>query len=150
LCWFVIPESENKLWNVLKFLQFAQSCWGVARQALYFLSHSPSPFYVGIFETVSWSICLGTQLSWYLDALVFFIYLLTLSPAVLKTILLRSDEIWGVQCFSVCLFFEIVSLKLFAWAGFEPLSSWSLPPESLGLQAWATGTWLKGYSLLSQ
>jgi hypothetical protein len=39
-------------------------------------------------------------------------------------------------------FFKIGSHELFAWAGFEPQSSWSLPPEQLGLQAWATGAWL--------
>jgi hypothetical protein len=33
------------------------------------------------------------------------------------------------------------SLELFAQAGSEPQSSWSLPPEYLGLQAWST-TWL--------
>jgi hypothetical protein len=38
-------------------------------------------------------------------------------------------------------FFKIGSQELFAWAGFEPQSSWSLPPELLGLQAWATGIW---------
>jgi hypothetical protein len=31
---------------------------------------------------------------------------------------------------------EIGSYKLFAWAGFEPRSSWSLLPEKLGLQVW--------------
>jgi hypothetical protein len=36
-------------------------------------------------------------------------------------------------------FFEIGSQALFAWTGFKPRSSWSLPPEYLGLQAWATG-----------
>jgi hypothetical protein len=35
---------------------------------------------------------------------------------------------------------EIGSCALFAWAGFEPWSYWSLPPEKLGLQAWATST----------
>jgi hypothetical protein len=39
-------------------------------------------------------------------------------------------------------FFEIGSHELFAQAGFEPWSSWSLPTEQLGLQAWATGAWL--------
>jgi hypothetical protein len=33
-------------------------------------------------------------------------------------------------------------LRKFAWAGFELWSSWSLPPEKLGLQAWATGAQL--------
>jgi hypothetical protein len=28
-------------------------------------------------------------------------------------------------------------------AGFEPWSSWSLPPEWLGLQVWVTGAWQK-------
>jgi hypothetical protein len=37
-------------------------------------------------------------------------------------------------------FFKIGSLELFAWAGFKPWSSWSLPPEQLALQTWATGT----------
>jgi hypothetical protein len=37
-------------------------------------------------------------------------------------------------------FFEIGSLKLLAWAGFGPWFSWFLPPEQLGLQAWATLT----------
>jgi hypothetical protein len=31
-------------------------------------------------------------------------------------------------------FFKLRFHKLFAWAGFEPQSSWSLPPEWLGLQ----------------
>jgi hypothetical protein len=35
-------------------------------------------------------------------------------------------------------FFEIESQELFAQVGFKPRSSWSLPPEWLGLQAWAT------------
>jgi hypothetical protein len=43
-------------------------------------------------------------------------------------------------------FFEIGSHKLLAWAGFEPLSFWSLPLEKLGLQAWATGTWQSDHS----
>jgi hypothetical protein len=33
---------------------------------------------------------------------------------------------------------EIGSYKLFAWAVFELWSFWFLPPEELGLQAWAT------------
>jgi hypothetical protein len=36
--------------------------------------------------------------------------------------------------------FEIGAGKLFAQAGLEPQSSWSLPPEWLGLQVWAAGT----------
>jgi hypothetical protein len=39
-------------------------------------------------------------------------------------------------------FFKIGSRKLLAQAGFEPQSSWCLPPEEVGLQAWATGTQL--------
>jgi hypothetical protein len=39
-------------------------------------------------------------------------------------------------------FFEIGSQELFTWAGFESPSSWSLPPESLGLQVWATSAQL--------
>jgi hypothetical protein len=38
--------------------------------------------------------------------------------------------------------FKIGYHELFAWAGFESRSSWSLPPEKLGLQVWATGTWI--------
>jgi hypothetical protein len=41
------------------------------------------------------------------------------------------------QPFFVKGFFEIGSWELFAWAGFGPQSSWSLPPEYLGLQVWA-------------
>jgi hypothetical protein len=37
-------------------------------------------------------------------------------------------------------FFEIESCKLFAWDGFKLQSSWSLPPEKQGLQAWTSGT----------
>jgi hypothetical protein len=37
-------------------------------------------------------------------------------------------------------FFEIGSSELFAQAGFQSWSSWSLPPESLGLQVQANGT----------
>jgi hypothetical protein len=37
--------------------------------------------------------------------------------------------------------FEIGSLKLFAQAGFKTQFSWSLPPELLVLQAWATCAW---------
>jgi hypothetical protein len=44
-------------------------------------------------------------------------------------------------------------LELFVYllrAGFEPRSSWSLPPEKLGLQMWPTGFWLKfWFSFLS-
>jgi hypothetical protein len=40
-------------------------------------------------------------------------------------------------------FFEIRSQELFAWAGFELRSSWSLPPEWLGLQVWSTSTRLR-------
>jgi hypothetical protein len=36
-------------------------------------------------------------------------------------------------------FFKIGSHKLFAQAGFKLQSFWSLPPEYLGLQVWATG-----------
>jgi hypothetical protein len=36
--------------------------------------------------------------------------------------------------------FEIRSHKLFAQGGLEHWSSWSLPPEELGLQVWATST----------
>jgi hypothetical protein len=32
-------------------------------------------------------------------------------------------------------------LGIFAWAGLKLQSSWSLPPESLGLHTWATCTW---------
>jgi hypothetical protein len=38
-------------------------------------------------------------------------------------------------------FFKIGSHELFAWAGFEPWSSWSLSSESLGSQVWATRPW---------
>jgi hypothetical protein len=38
------------------------------------------------------------------------------------------------QAFFVMGFFEIGSHKLFAWAGFEPRFSCSLPLELLGLQ----------------
>jgi hypothetical protein len=34
--------------------------------------------------------------------------------------------------------FKIRSLELFALAGFQPQSSWSLLPEKLGLQVWTT------------
>jgi hypothetical protein len=42
--------------------------------------------------------------------------------------------------FFVMDFFEIGSLELFAWVCFEKWSSWSLPPENLGLVVWAPGT----------
>jgi hypothetical protein len=42
------------------------------------------------------------------------------------------------QPFSVMSFFRTGCHELFAWAGFEHWSSWSLPPEKLGLQAWAS------------
>jgi hypothetical protein len=42
------------------------------------------------------------------------------------------------QLFFVMGFFEIGSLELFAQASFKLWSSWSLPPEYLGLQVWAT------------
>jgi hypothetical protein len=38
--------------------------------------------------------------------------------------------------------FKIGSHELFAWAGLKLRPSWPLPPESLGLQIWATVTWL--------
>jgi hypothetical protein len=43
--------------------------------------------------------------------------------------------------------FEIESHELFAQAGFKPWSSWSLPPEWLGLQAWATSPRLERFIL---
>jgi hypothetical protein len=39
--------------------------------------------------------------------------------------------------------FKIGSAELFAQAAFELKSSWSLPPEMLQLQAWATCSWLQ-------
>jgi hypothetical protein len=44
------------------------------------------------------------------------------------------------QPFFVMGIFKTGSCKLFAQAGFELWSSWSLPPEQLGLQVWATST----------
>jgi hypothetical protein len=41
--------------------------------------------------------------------------------------------------------FEIVSHELFAWAAFEPWSSWSLPPEKLELQVWSTSATLEHF-----
>jgi hypothetical protein len=52
---------------------------------------------------------------------------------------LRTYTLSHSTCpFLWCVFFEVGSHKLFAYAGFEPWSSWSLPPEWLGLQVWAT------------
>jgi hypothetical protein len=45
-----------------------------------------------------------------------------------------------LQPFSVMSSFEIRSHKLFSEAVFELGSSWSQPPEYLGLQGWAIGT----------
>jgi hypothetical protein len=42
-------------------------------------------------------------------------------------------------------FFKIGSLRLFVQHAFEPWSSWSLPPECLGLQVWITVTQLIWY-----
>jgi hypothetical protein len=36
---------------------------------------------------------------------------------------------------------KVGSCKLFAQAGFKPRSSLSLPPEYVGVQVWATGSW---------
>jgi hypothetical protein len=44
--------------------------------------------------------------------------------------------------------FKIRSLKLFAWAGFEPWSSWSLLPKWLGLQACVTSTRMVAFFLI--
>jgi hypothetical protein len=52
------------------------------------------------------------------------------------------------QPFFVKAFFEIGSCKLFAQAGFNPWSSWSLPPEKLWLQAWATHSQFKMCNVL--
>jgi hypothetical protein len=41
---------------------------------------------------------------------------------------------------------EIGSGELFVQASLEPKSSRSRPPNQLGLQAWATSTWLSHYS----
>jgi hypothetical protein len=45
-------------------------------------------------------------------------------------------------------FLEIGSHKLFAWAGFKPGSSWSLPPEYLGLQVHAISASLRHTAFL--
>jgi hypothetical protein len=47
---------------------------------------------------------------------------------------------WATPLILFCVMgvFEIRSLKLFTGAGFEHWSSWSVPPELLGLQTWAT------------
>jgi hypothetical protein len=37
---------------------------------------------------------------------------------------------------------EIGFYELFSQADFELQASWSMPPEELGLQMWATGAWL--------
>jgi hypothetical protein len=47
------------------------------------------------------------------------------------------------QPLSVLGIFKVGSCQLFAWAGFKLQSSWSLPPEQLGLQVWATGAQLE-------
>jgi hypothetical protein len=47
------------------------------------------------------------------------------------------------QPFFVKCFFKIGFPELFAQAGFEWWSSWSLSPEKLGLQVWATSAWLR-------
>jgi hypothetical protein len=44
-------------------------------------------------------------------------------------------------------FFKIGSHKLFAQAGFKPWSSWSLPPEQLGLQL---SQWAPSLNILSK
>jgi hypothetical protein len=67
----------------------------------------------------------------------------TLSPFVIYLFILWY---WGLslplepfhQPFFVMSFFKTVSHKLFAPADFKHPSSWSLPPEYLGLQTWAT------------
>jgi hypothetical protein len=43
-----------------------------------------------------------------------------------------------LQSILLCLFLEIGSCELFAWAGLEPWSSWTQPPKQLGLQAVAS------------
>jgi hypothetical protein len=54
---------------------------------------------------------------------------------------LRAHLSYSTSPFLWWIFFKIGSHELFMWAGFKPWSSWSLPPESLGIQAWATSTW---------
>jgi hypothetical protein len=49
---------------------------------------------------------------------------------------------WASQFFFVIDFFQIGSHKLFVRVGFKLRSSWSLPPEDLGLQVWAPGSQL--------
>jgi hypothetical protein len=51
--------------------------------------------------------------------------------------------------FIVMDFFEIGSCELFARAGFKSWSSWSLPPEYLGLQVWVTGAQLVANFLMT-
>jgi hypothetical protein len=84
----------------------------LAKQVLYHLNYSSSPFHVRVgffFFFWYWGLNSGPT-PW------------TTQPA------LFSEG-----------FFKIGSHELFAQAGCEPRSSWSLPPESLGLQVWAIG-----------
>jgi hypothetical protein len=46
----------------------------------------------------------------------------------------------------LCLVFQDTG-NCFPRAGFEPWSSWSLPPEWVGLQVWATSTRLNSLNL---
>jgi hypothetical protein len=75
-----------------------------------FLTHCPSPS--------------PSQFSWGL------LYLCFCGTGVFKQSLLQFEPL-SQPCFGMGLF-EIGSLELFAQAGLEPRSSWSLPPEYLG------------------
>jgi hypothetical protein len=56
----------------------------------------------------------------------------------------------SISPFFVISVFEIGLHELFAWAGFQLWSFWSLPPESLGLQEWAlASSWWHRFSLLA-
>jgi hypothetical protein len=93
---------------------------------------------------------------WYEACLSFYIYIYTYT--YIYVYIYSSTGVWTqglhlkplYQQFFVMGSFEIGSHHgLFVQAGFKPQSSWSLPPELLGLQVWVTGAQLHSFNFIN-
>jgi hypothetical protein len=85
--------------------------------------------------------CLFKQFAYFSIILSFFFFFNVLWYWALNCSYTLSHSISPIFFFCDG-FFEIESCELFIWSGFELSFSWSLPPNYLGLQAWATSAWL--------